>query len=86
MFLQLLDEPDQLVLIVWHRNHKIEVRGAPNYTREGYDPADPLHALLDALDAPSVAVLMTGVIYYPNFKNPRTQQSAAPLMRLFLTH
>lgn len=64
------------VLIITEANGwRTEVRGKPGYEGRDYDCDDTLHQLLDRLDPPSVAVLMTGVEYHPNRKNPRTQET-----------
>lgn len=62
---------------------RVEVRGAPNYATDGYDPADPLHAFLDSLDPASVAVVMTYAPYLLNPANPRTLPSIAACVALF---
>ena len=64
-----------VLIITTQDNSVIEVRGKPGYEGRDYDPGDALHQLLDRLDPPSVAVLMTGVEYHPNRKNPRTKVS-----------
>lgn len=51
----------------------VEVRGKPDYETRGYDPYNELHQVLDALDPPTVAALMTGEVITLNNKNPRTK-------------
>lgn len=70
------------VLIVTLPQGVIEVRGKPGYETSAYDSGDTLHKFLDELDPPSVAVLMTGVEYHPNRKNPRTGQTIDAINRL----
>lgn len=76
-----LDRDTLYVRKVGERSH-VQVRGAPHYATHGYDPGDPLHQLLDRLDPPSVAVLMTGVEYTLNLRNPRSVDSLPALDQL----
>jgi hypothetical protein len=75
VYLMSLDhDKNMLVLKVKDSKKKgwVEVRGKKGYETTGYDKNDELHKVLDKLDAPTVAKLMSDDEVVLNPKNPRT--------------
>ena len=69
-------EHDKNMLVLKVKDSKkkglVEVRGTDGYETTGYDKNDELHKVLDKLDAPTVAKLMSDDEVVLNPKNPRT--------------
>ena len=69
-------EHDKNMLVLKVKDSKkkgwVEVRGEKGYETTGYDKNDELHKVLDKLDAPTVAKLMSDDEVVLNPKNPRT--------------